>query len=612
MGKVKKSILSVLGLLLVAGAVFVVPTIWLKPWSIDHFYARVFVRFALRHPMMLSGMRLLEPMGLDFHNDDLDDFSMAFHEKEIRFVADELETLRSYDRASMEGDRALSYDVLEWFLADQSEGNRWPYHGYPVNQLGGIQSGLPEFMINTHHLESKKEAEQYIARVGQFGRVFDQVLEDLAHREELGIVPPRFVIDHVLTEMRGLIAPAPAEMVLHTHFTGKLAEMEDVDEAAAAALSGRLEDEIRDTVVPAYERLIAFFERQRAVATDDDGVWKLPDGKAFYDWTLRHHTTTNLSAEEIHRLGLDEVERLQAEMRAILAAEGYPTDDLAATMNGLNEEERFLYPDEDAGREQVMVDFQAIIDEIDQGLGGLFDVRPESGVRVERVPEFRQATAPGAYYDAPPFDGSKPGTFYINLRDVKEIPRFGMRTLAYHEAIPGHHFQIAVAQELEGVPFFRKVIPFTAFVEGWALYAEQLAAEHGFQDDPYDRLGYLTAQLFRAVRLVVDTGIHAERWTRQEAIDYMLANTGMPAGDVVAEIERYIVNPGQACAYKVGQLEILALRRRAQEALGDDFDLAGFHDVVLTHGAVPLAILGQLVDRWIAERGGTATEPALG
>jgi uncharacterized protein (DUF885 family) len=228
------------------------------------------------------------------------------------------------------------------------------------------------------------------------------------------------------------------------------------------------------------------------------------------------------------------------------------------------------------------------------------------------VPEFRQATAPGAYYEAPPFDASKPGTFFVNLRDMREIPKFGMRTLAYHEAIPGHHFQIAVAQELEGVPFFRRVIPFTAFVEGWALYAEQLAAEHGFEDDPYDRLGYLTAQLFRAVRLVVDTGIHAKRWTRQEAIDYMLANTGMPEGDVVAEIERYIVNPGQACAYKVGQLEILALRREAEERLGDAFDLAAFHDVVLTHGAVPLSILRQLVESWIEERGGKPDEPLLG
>jgi uncharacterized protein (DUF885 family) len=298
-------------------------------------------------------------------------------------------------------------------------------------------------------------------------------------------------------------------------------------------------------------------------------------------------------------------------MRAILAAEGYPTEDLGATLQALNREERFLYPDSDEGRMQILADYQTIIDEVDAGLGELFNVRPTVGVRVQRVPEFRQATAPGAYYDSPPFDGSKPGTFYANLRSVEEIPRFGMRTLAYHEAIPGHHFQIAIAQGLEGVPFFRRVIPFTAYVEGWALYAEKLAAESGFQEDPYDRLGYLTGQIFRAVRLVVDTGIHAERWTREEAIDYMLAATGMPGTDVVAEVERYIVNPGQACAYKVGQLEILALRERAREQLGADFDLAAFHDVVLTHGAVPLSILGRLVDEWIESRAATARRAAV-
>jgi uncharacterized protein (DUF885 family) len=224
------------------------------------------------------------------------------------------------------------------------------------------------------------------------------------------------------------------------------------------------------------------------------------------------------------------------------------------------------------------------------------------GVKVERVPEFKQAKAPGAYYESPPMDLSEPGTFYVNLRDVKEIPKFGMRTLAYHEAIPGHHFQITIAQGLKDLPIFRRIIPFTAYTEGWALYTERLAAEQGYQEDPYDRLGYLTSEIFRAVRLVVDTGIHAKRWTRERAIDYMLANTGMPEGEVVAEIERYIVNPGQACGYKVGKLKIVGLRQRAMERLGPDFDLKEFHNVVLTNGAMPLNILEQHVDRWIASK----------
>lgn len=599
MGKVKRTLGVGALVVLVVLAAFLIPTLWGKPWSIDHFYARVFGVFALRHPMMLSSMRLLEPMGLDFHNDDLDDFSDEFAEKEARWTEKQLEVLRRYDRDELAGEAALSYDVLEWFLADAVEGNRWLYHDYPVNQLGGIQSGLPDFMINTHHLESVADAENYIERVGGFGRAFDQVLEGLARREEMGIVPPRFVIDHVLVQMKELIAPPPRESVLFTHFAEKTAAMAGLPAARREQLLDELATTIEGTVEPAYEKLIDFFERQRDIATTEDGVWKLPDGERYYAWALRHHTTTELSADEIHRLGLAEVERIQAEMREILASEGYPTDDLGATLQELNREERFLYPDTDEGRERILADYQSILDEVDAGIGDLFDVRPSVGVQVRRVPEFRQATAPGAYYDAPPFDGSRPGTFWVNLRSVEEIPRFGMRTLAYHEGIPGHHFQVGIAQELQGVAFFRRVIPFTAYAEGWALYAERLAAEHGFEEDPYDRLGYLTGQIFRAVRLVVDTGIHAERWTREEAIDYMLAQTGMPRTDVVAEIERYIVDPGQACAYKVGQLKILELRERARESLGDRFDLAAFHDVVLTHGAVPLSILERLVDDWI-------------
>ncbi|MDX1501263.1 MAG: DUF885 domain-containing protein [Thermoanaerobaculia bacterium] len=602
MKKVWKVILGLVAVLVVALAVFLVPTIWGKPWSIDHFYGRVFGVFALRHPMMLSGMRLLEPMGLEFHNDDLDDFSMAFAEKEARWVAKQLEILRRYDRAAMDRNGQLSYDVLEWFLADSVEGDRWRFHDYPVNQLFGVQSSLPDFMINTHHLADEGDAEDYIARVGEFGVAFDQVLAGLAHREELGIVPPLFVIRHVLEEMRDFIGVVPDEQVLYTHFAAETGAMEDLGAQRREELLAELEREIEGTVYPAYERLIGFFEAQEKIATTDDGVWKLPEGEAFYAHQLRHYTTTEMSAAEIHQLGLAEVEAIHAEMREILEAEGYPTEDLGATMQALNEEERFLYPDTDEGRRQILADYQAIIDEVAQGLAPMFNVVPEAEVAVERVPEFKQATAPGAYYQSPPFDGSKPGIFYANLRDVKEIPKFGMRTLAYHEAIPGHHFQIAIAQELEGVPFFRRVIPFTAFSEGWALYAEKLAAESGFQEDPYDRLGYLTGQVFRAARLVVDTGLHAERWTREQAIEYMLSATGMPETDVIAEVERYIVNPGQATAYKVGQLEILRLREEARAELGAAFDLRGFHDVVLTGGALPLSVLRREVEAWVAEQ----------
>jgi uncharacterized protein (DUF885 family) len=338
---------------------------------------------------------------------------------------------------------------------------------------------------------------------------------------------------------------------------------------------------------------------QARIATGEDGVWKLPDGEAYYAHTLAHHTTTSMTADEIHRLGLAEVERLQSEMRAILEVEGYATESVGAAMQGLLDEDRFRYPDTDEGRQQILDDFTGIVREAEKGIGPLFDLKPQAAIEVVRVPEFKQDNSPSAYYDSPAFDGSRPGRFYVNLRNVDEHTRFNMRTLAYHEAVPGHHFQLAIAQELQDVPFFRRIIPFTAYVEGWALYAELLADEAGFHPTPYSRLGYLQAQLLRAVRLVVDTGIHAQRWTREQAIDYMLQNTGIADTEVVAEVERYIVNPGQACAYKVGQLKILELRRRARQSLGDAAGLRRFHDLVLGDGAMPLTLLEQRVETWV-------------
>jgi uncharacterized protein (DUF885 family) len=600
--RIKKLVLWGGGLLLVAGLVFCVPTVWGKPWSIEHFYGRVFVEFALEHPQLLSSMRILEPAGITFHNDDLDQYSVAATEKQKKMVAGNLALLHEYDRETL--DDQLSYDVLEYFLADQAEGLAFAYHDYPVNQFAGIQSGLPDFMINQHAIEDEEGAEDYLARISKFGMAFDQVLESVTKREEQGVVPPKFVMTHVLNEMREFIAPPPNEHVLYTHYAEKIAGLDDLDDGERQELSAALAGELESTVYPAYQRMIDHYAALEPSASTDDGVWKLPEGEAYYAWKLRSFTTTELSADEIHDIGLREVDRIQTEMKNILGGEGYETNDFAKLMQALNEEQRFLYPDTDEGREQILADYQTIIDEIDSGMSHLFSLRPGKGVKVERIPVFKQETAPGAYYQPAPMDGSKPGVFFANLRDVKEVPKFGMRTLAYHEAVPGHHFQIAIAQELEGVPFFRKVVPFVAYIEGWALYAERVAAENGFQEDPFDRIGYLQADLFRANRLVVDTGLHHKRWTREQAIEYMLANTGMPEGDIISEIERYIVMPGQACAYKIGQLEILRLREHARERLGDAFDLREFHEVVLGNGSLPLTLLGRVVDEWIADKSG--------
>ena len=602
MKRLKKILLYGFVTIFLATTLFAVPTIWFTPWSINHFYMRVFLEFALDHPMLLSQLRVLEPMGLEFHNDDLDDNSLEFMDAESRRAVSNLKILRSYSTNGMTPVEKLSRDVMEWFLADAVEGDRFRFHNYPLNQVGGIQSGLPNFLLTVHHINKPKDAENYITRTSKVDTYFDRTLTGLQAREERGIIPPRWVIGKVVAEMREFIAVPATVHTLYTHFRESTEEMEGLDATGREEMSGRLAAVIEAEVYPAYGRLIEYYADLETRATNDDGVWKLPDGEAFYAYQLRNNTTTTLSAEEIHVLGLQELERIHAEMRKILEAEGIETEDLGATLRALHRDARFLYEDSDAGRDQILADYQAIIDEIDGRLEGLFSLRPEFGVQVKRVPEFMQATAPGAYYQAAPMDGSKPGTFYVNLRDVAEIPRFGMRTLAYHEAIPGHHFQIGIAQGLTGLPFFRRIIPFTAYSEGWALYAEKAAAEHGFQDDPFDKLGYLVSDAFRATRLVVDTGIHHKRWTREEAIEFMLDSTGMPEGDVVVEIERYIVWPGQACAYKVGQLKILELRERARERLGDRFDIEEFHSVMLTNGALPMALLERVVDLWLAKK----------
>jgi uncharacterized protein (DUF885 family) len=593
---------------LAALAVFLVPTLWGKPWSIEHFYLRVFAELLLERPQLLSRLRILEPWGLDWFADDLDDYSVEFTDRSARKLRQHLVTLRSYDRSKQTASQLLSTDVLDGFLALQVDGEGFRFHDYPVNQMNGVQNELPDFMLNIHQIHSERDAENYLARLSKFGAAFDQVMAGLAHREKLGVLPPRFVLERVQGGMRRFLALPPAQHVLTTDFSRRLEMVTGLSQEERERLTGLAVQEVERTVYPAYRRLEAQLEEMRGRAGTEDGAWHLPDGDAYYAWTVRLHTTTERTPQEIHQGGLAEVARIQDEMREILRAEGVPAVDLAQAIQSLGRAPRFLYPDTEEGRRQVLEDYQSIIEDAETRLPALFGRLPRAKVVVQRVPEFKEDGAARAYYEMPPFDGSKPGVFFANLRHTAEHPKFGMRTLTYHEAIPGHHLQIAIAQELEGVPFFRRVVPFTAFHEGWALYAERLAAEQGFHPTAWDRLGQLVAEVFRAVRLVVDTGLHAQRWTREQAIDYMAANTGMERTEVVAEVERYIVMPGQALAYKTGQMEILALRERARGELGDRFDLRAFHDQVIGSGALPLTLLARNVGAWIAARGARSAE----
>ncbi|MCI0415807.1 DUF885 domain-containing protein [bacterium] len=598
----KRVIKWTLLIVVAVGAVWLSNLIWFRPFNINHFYEKIFIEFALKNPELLSSLRILEPMGLDFHNDDLNDGSDTFAHEMNALVRNDLETLRQYDRSTQTSDQQLSYDILEWFLANQVEGEKYMYHNYPLNQLAGVQSELPSFMASIHYIGSKKNAKNYVKRLSKFDIRFDQELEGLRIREQKKIIPPKFAIEKVVTQMREFTRQKPRENILFTSFEERLKKLSDVSDSEKQELYSSVDYEISKTVYPAYQNLINYFDQLQSKATTDDGVWKLPDGKAFYIYMLKSHTTTDMTPEQVHELGLKEVSRIQSEMRSTLDRLGLTGKTVAEHMQDLRTDPRFQYPISDEGRKQCIADYQKIIDEVDRDITKVFDIRPTIGVKVKRTPEFKEATSSGAYYEPPSMDGARPGVFFANLRDLKEVPKWSMRTLAYHEAIPGHHFQIAIQQGLIGVPTFRKIIPFTAYVEGWALYAERLVWEEGFQQDPYSNLGRLQDELLRATRLVTDTGIHWKRWTREQAIQYMKDNTGLGELEITAEVERYIVAPGQACAYKVGQLKILQLREKAKQTLGNKFNIKDFHNVVLKNGAMPLQILEQQVDRYIQSK----------
>jgi len=591
-------------LLLVLGGAFIAHSWYFKPVNINIFFARAFLQVALESPEMLSSIHVLEQFGIKGHNAELDDESEAAGDRLFTQLREDRMVLVTYDDEDLSDADRLSKRIALDMLDTLLELEPYRYHNYPVNQLFGVQSNFPSFMQSTHQVHSVGDAEDYVSRLSQVGRKFDQVLDGLRHREELGILPPQFVVTKVIQEMQNFVATPPEEGILMVSLTDKMKEAGlPADDQQRIALEAR--QQIVDTVYPAYQRLIDYFIFLDDKVSENNGVWALPDGDNFYRLAVRLFTTTDYTPEFLHGFGLSEVERIQSEILGILESEGWDVSQgFHAAIEELAENPRFYYSDSAEGRDQILADYRVILDEISAGLDPYFDVMPESSLEVKRIPEFKEKTSPGAYYEPPAMDGSRPGTFYANLYDVKATPRYSMRTLAYHEGIPGHHFQLAIQQQQEDLPFFRRIIPSVAYSEGWALYAERLAWELGFQDDPYDNIGRLQAELFRAVRLVVDTGIHYEHWSHEQAIDYMLLNTGMAESDVIAEIERYFVMPGQALAYKVGMTKILELRDLARDELGDKFDIRQFHNVVLTNGSVPLDILEDIVRQYIAEEKG--------
>lgn len=559
----------------------------LEDLDFDAFLEASYTQLLLRDPELVTELGVADDLGVG--NDQLTDISDAYVRETQQLEVAILDLLNHYDRTALTPEQQLSAEIYEWYLSDRVAGHEFMYNDYPVTHfITGVQNQTVHFFTDIHPVANLQDARDYVTRLSQVDTKFEQLVEGLKLREERGVILPKFIARWVLYDLRNMARSSPRATPFYTVFEQKVNALEGVSDADKEALLKDAETEIKASVIPAFQSLTSYFEHLETVATDDAGVWKFPNGEKYYAYALRHHTTTDMTADEIHELGLQEVARIQAEMRVLFDELGYPEGESLPRL--------FERVAEDGGTlrgSQIVAGYEAIIKDVDRRMDVAFDLRPSASVEVIGGPT-------GGYYVSPAMDGSRPGYFYAS--NVGTQPKFSMATLAYHEAIPGHHFQLALAQELD-LPFFRKNTIFTAYAEGWALYAERLAWEMDmYADDPYGNLGRLQAESFRAARLVVDTGIHTKRWTYDEAVAYMVENTGMPRGQIEFEVSRYITWPGQATAYKIGMIKILELRQEAEEQLDDRFDLKAFHNVVIGSGSVPLETLDRLVDDYIEER----------
>lgn len=549
-------------------------------------------------------------LGLKKDHDKWDDYSEARALEDLKLTVQRLAELpRAIRFDQLDEQTQMSYRLFVTQAEHTIEGWKWRRHGYVFNQMEDSPNGaLPAFLINYHPVDNLTDARAYLTRLQTLPAVFDQLIANARDQAAHGIMPPKFVFPMMIESCHEIITGAPfdttgRDSALWADFQAKVAALKDADAATKQQLLTGARAALVEGIKPAYERLIALFTAQEKVASNDDGAWKLPEGREYYDYMLRSSTTTKLSADEIHALGLREVARIHAGMEAIKQKVGFKGD-LAAFLKFMRDDPQFVYPSTDAGRAAYIERATKIIDDMRGRLDEFFGVKPKAALVIKKVEPFREKNAAGAFYEPPSADGTRPGTYYIATLDMHGLPIWEMETLAHHEAIPGHHMQIAIAQELQHMPKFRMFGGYNAYAEGWALYCEYFPKEFGFYTDPYQDFGRLSDELLRAVRLVVDTGIHAKHWTREQVRDYFRANTANPERDVIAETDRYIVWPGQATSYKVGMLKILELRELAKKELGAAFDLRAYHDVVLKNGALPLDLLEENVRAWIAKKKG--------
>jgi uncharacterized protein (DUF885 family) len=549
-------------------------------------------------------------LGLKTNYGKWSDLSEAGQAANLAHRQADLKLLQDIDTEQLNAETLVSYNLLEQKLLEEIEDYKWRHHNYPVNQMFGEHARIPAFLINQHTISNVSEAEAYISRLNGVNQRLQQVIDQLTIREKEGVIAPSFVLPHVLRDSSNLLVGAPFDggepSTLMIDFSSKVAKL-DIPALEKARLNEEARLALLNSFQPGYQDLISYLESLQSKTTADAGVWKLPAGEDYYNIRLNRVTTTDFSAEKIHQIGLTEVARIRDEMRVIQAEVGFEGS-LGDFMTFMRTDSRFYFANNDEGREQYLQQANAVLAEMDERLDELFLVRPQASLDVKRVEEFRERSAGKAFYQHPAADGSRPGRYYANLYDMSMMPKYQLEALAYHEGLPGHHMQIAIKQELTGLPKFRRFGGVTAYSEGWGLYSELLPKEIGMYQDPYSDFGRLTMELWRAVRLVVDTGMHSKKWTREESIEFYTSNTPNPRIDAVKMVERHAVMPGQATAYKIGMLKILENRSKAQLALGDDFDIREFHDVVLKNGAVPMNLLEAQVDQYIAEKRSSTLE----
>ena len=531
------------------------------------------------------------------------DNSLAALAEDKKINAEELAAVRTVDRQALAGMDAVNYDTVEFTYAVQDEANRkFAYGGigsgapYFISQLTGAYQSVPDFLDNQHAIETKADADAYLARIDGFGRMMDQEIEVARHDAALGVVPPDFIIDKALVQMKAFME-TPVDQTTVVASIARRAK----EKGLAGDYARQAAKIYADSVEPALQRQMELLQAWRPKAVHDAGVWRLPDGDDYYRVSLKQYTTSSMTPDEVHQTGLDLVARLTSQIDAIMRKQGMTGGSVGQRLRAMYEDPRYRYPDTDAGKEKLLADLNEKVREVRAKLPRYFGQLPKADVEIRRVPKAIEAGAPGGYYNSPSLDGSRPGIYWINLRDTAEVPSWTLPTLTYHEAIPGHHLQISLANEAQGLPLLRKTLFNSGYVEGWALYAEELAVEMGMYDrDPLGHIGQLHDAMFRAVRLVVDSGMHHKRWSREQAVKYAIDALGDQEATLVTEIERYCVWPGQACSYMVGKLTWLKVRDKARKAMGRRFDIRRFHDAGLLSGVMPLDVLERRIDSYIA------------